>query len=49
LNRPLAILGSIAATAGLLAGTLSVPLAGASSHREAPMIGNDPAADNTDV
>ena len=49
MNRPFAILGSIAATAGLLAGTLSAPLAGASSHREAPMIGNDPAADNTDV
>jgi hypothetical protein len=49
LKRPLAIIGTLAATAGLLAGTLSAPLASASSHREAPMIGNDPAADNTDI
>lgn len=31
----------------LLVGLLA-PLAGASSHREAPLIANDPAADNTD-
>jgi hypothetical protein len=49
LKRPLAIIGTLAATAGLLAATLSAPLASASSHREAPMIGNDPAADGTDV
>ncbi|MCA1648492.1 MAG: DUF4331 domain-containing protein [Chloroflexi bacterium] len=49
MNRPLTLIGTLAATAGLLAGALSAPLAGASSHREAPMIGNDPAADNTDV
>jgi len=49
LQRPLAILGTVAVTAGLLAGTATVPLAGASSHREAPAISKDPSADNTDV
>ena len=29
--------------------TITASIAGASSHREAPMISNDPAADNTDV
>jgi Domain of unknown function (DUF4331) len=48
-QRPLAFVGAIAATAGLLAGTLGAPLAGASSHREGPAIADDPAADNTDT
>ncbi len=41
------------AAGGLLAGSSIIGLlpgiAGASSHREAPMILNDPAVDNTDV
>ncbi len=49
MHRSLAILGTVAATAGLLAGAATIPLAGASSHREAPMISKDPSADNTDV
>ncbi len=50
MKRPLALVGGLAATAGLLAGTLlNAPLAGASSHREAPMIAGDPYADLTDV
>ena len=50
MKRPLALVGGLAATAGLLAGTLlSTPLAGASSHREAPMIAGDPYADLTDL
>lgn len=50
MKRPLALLGGLAASAGVLAGTLaSAPLAGASSHREAPMIAGDPYADLTDV
>jgi hypothetical protein len=36
------------ATAALLAIALVPPLTGASSHREAPMISQDPAADGTD-
>jgi hypothetical protein len=48
-KRPLAVVGAIAATVGLLAGTLAVPIVGASSHREAPAISEDPAADNTDT
>jgi hypothetical protein len=39
----------VVVTAALLAVPLSASLAGASSHREAPMISQDPAADNTDV
>src|ERR1700737_5273362 len=50
MKRPLALVGGLAATAGLLTGTLvSSPIAGASSHREAPMIAGDPYADLTDV
>jgi Domain of unknown function (DUF4331) len=48
MNRPLALAGSLAATVGILAGSLVSPL-GASSHREAPGISVDPCADNTDV
>jgi Domain of unknown function (DUF4331) len=48
-QRPLAIVGTLAAAVGLLAGTMAAPIAGASSHREAPAISNDPAADNTDT
>ena len=49
MKRPFAIVGTLAVTAGLLAGTMVAPYTGASSHREAPMISNDPAADTTDM
>jgi Domain of unknown function (DUF4331) len=49
MHRPLALLGTLAMTAGVLAGMASVPLASASSHREAPAISKDPSADNTDL
>jgi hypothetical protein len=49
MKRPLAIIGSVAVSAGLLAGTLLAPAVGASSHREAPAISRDPEADNTDL
>jgi len=50
MKRPLTIVGSLAASAGLLVGVLATPLASlASSHREAPMIAGDPYADLTDV
>ena len=50
MKRPLALVGTLAVTAGLLAGTMVAPaLVGASSHREAPGISNDPTADNTDL
>jgi hypothetical protein len=50
MKRPLALVGTLAVTAGLLAGTMVAPtLVGASSHREAPGISNDPQADNTDL
>ena len=39
---------AVIATAALLAVALVPPLTGASSHREAPMISQDPAADGTD-
>jgi hypothetical protein len=39
---------ALLATAALLAVALVPPFAGASSHREAPMISQDPAADATD-
>ena len=49
IKRPLALVGTLAMTVGVLAGTLAVPFASASSHREAPSISKDPSADNTDV
>jgi len=49
IKRPLALVGTLAVTVGVLAGTLAVPFASASSHREAPSISKDPSADNTDV
>ena len=49
MHRLLATLGALAATAGLLTGMAAVPLASASSHREAPAISKDPSADNTDL
>ena len=49
MHRSLALLGSLTVTAGLLAGIAAVPLASASSHREAPAISKDPSADNTDL
>ncbi len=39
---------AVIATAALLAAALVPPFTGASSHREAPMISQDPAADGTD-
>ena len=39
---------AVMATAALLAVALVPPFSGASSHREAPMISQDPAADGTD-
>src|SRR5512145_291503 len=39
----------MAATAAALAVGLAPPFGGASSHREAPSISEDPTADNTDV
>lgn len=49
MKRPLAIVGTLAVTAGLLAGTMVAPFVGASSHREAPAIADDPPADITDL
>jgi hypothetical protein len=50
MKRPLALVGSLAVAAGVLAGSALVPIAaGASSHREAPSISRDPSADNTDL
>ncbi len=48
---PLRTLLAGAATAGLIltAGLLAPPTSDASSHREAPLIADDPLADNTDV
>ncbi len=40
---------ALAAAAAAFTGMLGPSSAGASSHREAPLIGDDPAADNTDV
>ena len=40
---------ALAAAAAAFTGVLGPSSAGASSHREAPLIGDDPAADNTDV
>jgi hypothetical protein len=49
MKRPLVKVSTLAITAGLLAGVVIAPFAGASSHREAPLISKDPTADNTDV
>jgi Domain of unknown function (DUF4331) len=49
MKRPLALVGTLAVAVGVLAGTSIVPIAGASSHREAPSISRDPEADNTDL
>lgn len=49
MKRPLAIGGTLAVTAGLLVGIMAIPFAGAASHREAPMISQDPAVDGTDT
>jgi hypothetical protein len=48
MKRPLALVGTLAVTVGVLAGTMIAPAVGASSHREAPSISRDPSADNTD-
>ncbi|WP_094545313.1 DUF4331 family protein [Rubricoccus marinus] len=49
--QPLRTLLAGAATAGLIlaGGILAPPFSDASSHREAPLIADDPLADNTDV
>jgi len=47
-RRALALVATAALSAGLFAGLGPVP-GGASSHREAPLITDDPKADNTDV
>ena len=47
-RRALALVATAALSAGLFAGLGPVP-GGASSHREAPMITDDPKADNIDV
>ena len=49
MKRPLALVATLAITAGLLFGSLASPLATASSHREGPLISQDPAADTTDM
>ncbi|MET8374248.1 DUF4331 domain-containing protein [Streptomyces microflavus] len=49
LDRSLLVLGATTLAAGLGAMTLAPGLSAASSHREAPLIANDPRADNTDV
>src|SRR5215216_5960466 len=49
MKRPLALVGTLALTVGVLAGTMVAPGVGASSHREAPSISRDPDADNTDL
>ncbi|HEV2809191.1 MAG TPA: hypothetical protein VGV93_02180, partial [Acidimicrobiales bacterium] len=48
LRRSASRLALVAGLGGLLA-TSSLVTADASSHREAPMIAEDPPADNTDV
>ena len=45
MRRPIALAASLAVATGVLAGALAAPFAGASSHREAPAISSDPAAD----
>jgi Domain of unknown function (DUF4331) len=49
MKRPVALVGTLAVTVGILAGSMIAPAVGASSHREAPSISRDPSADNTDV
>jgi len=49
MKRPLALVGTLAVTVGVLAGTAIAPAVSASSHREAPSISKDPEADNTDL
>ncbi|MCA1600762.1 MAG: DUF4331 domain-containing protein [Acidobacteria bacterium] len=46
-NRSHAKVVTLAIVASLFANFLIVPSANASSHREAPFISEDPAADNT--
>jgi hypothetical protein len=51
-KRKIVNVASVGMTAVLLAGTMAVANGGpaaASSHREAPLISNDPVADNTDT
>jgi hypothetical protein len=48
-KRPFALVATLAITAGLLMGALPASFTTASSHREAPLISQDPAADTTDM
>jgi hypothetical protein len=48
LNRPFAVIGGLLGLGGIFA-TSSVVTSEASSHREAPLITEDPVADTTDV
>ena len=48
-RRHLALVSTLAITAGLLFSTLNASLTTASSHREGPLISQDPAADTTDM
>jgi Domain of unknown function (DUF4331) len=48
-RRPLALVATLAITVGLLMGTVPTSLTTASSHREGPLISQDPAADTTDM
>ena len=47
--RYIAKISALAVMASLMAGVMLVPSARASSHRDAPFISEDPAADNTDT
>ena len=53
MKRGLALLGLVAVVCAAAVGAMLVGQgpsgAGASSHREAPLIGDDPSADNTDL
>src|SRR5438093_637308 len=49
MRRPIPLAATLAVSAGVLAGTMVAPFAGASSHREAPLISRDPQADSTDL
>src|SRR5207248_7943593 len=49
MKRPLALVGTLAVTVGVLAGTVIAPAVSASSHREAPSISKEPSVDSTDV
>ncbi len=49
MKRPLAIVGTLAVTVGVLAGSVIAPAVGSSSHREAPSIRKNPTAYKSDL